>query len=159
MFNLFNEASVLPQGAILIEKKYAKEIVKSSDFKVLLIKCESEFPSTPKRYNVLIGDSIYGLAKILAEKFGDKLDCLTDLKFTECFNKKVADRTLPVNRCIIEGDINSKERSSLSIQFVRVPYDIEEELKLARRNNSPSYEKYELELTKGKYRGKKKLNK
>ncbi len=61
--------------------------------------------------------------------------------------------------CIIEGDIDSKERISLSIQFVRVPYDIEEELKLARRNNSPSYEKYELELTKGKYRGKKKLNK
>lgn len=134
MFNLFNEASVLPQGAILIEKKYAKEIVKSSDFKVLLIKCESEFPSTPKRYNVLIGDSIYGLAKILAEKFGDKLDCLTDLKFTECFNKKVSDRTLPVNRCIIEGDIlNIEQRKSLWRHDLKLSGVILKELKKIQR--------------------------
>lgn len=61
--------------------------------------------------------------------------------------------------CIIEGEIGAKEKNALSIQFIRVPYNIEEELKLARKNNSPSYEKYELELIKGKYRGKEKLNK
>lgn len=114
MFNLFNEASVLPQGAILIEKKYAKEIVKSSDFKVLLIKCESEFPSTPKRYNVLIGDNIFGLAKKLSEKFGDKLDSVTTLKFSECFYSEVEDRSIPVQRFIIESEeISNSQRTEL----------------------------------------------
>ena len=54
--------------------------------------------------------------------------------------------------CIIEGEYNSKQRTSISIQFVRVPYDIEKEIELARKNESPSIEKYILELTKAKYR-------
>ena len=56
--------------------------------------------------------------------------------------------------CIVEGEINSKKRSPLSIQFVRVPYDVDKELKLAKENNVPNFEKYELELLKAKYRGK-----
>ena len=56
--------------------------------------------------------------------------------------------------CIIEGEINCKERKSLSIQFVRVPYNINKELELAKQRNIPSYKKYEMELTKAKYRGK-----
>lgn len=56
--------------------------------------------------------------------------------------------------CIIEGELNCKIRKSLSIQFVRVPYNIDEELYLARKNNSPDYEKYEIELLKAKYREK-----
>ena len=59
--------------------------------------------------------------------------------------------------CIIEGEIDCKERKPLSIQFVRVPYNINEEIELARTNGSPQLEGYILELTKGKYRGKKKL--
>ncbi|MCM1052805.1 MAG: metallophosphatase family protein [Ruminococcus sp.] len=59
--------------------------------------------------------------------------------------------------CVIEGELNSKEKNSLSIQFVRVPYDIQKELELAKKNNSPDYEKYELELLKTKYRGKAKV--
>ena len=58
--------------------------------------------------------------------------------------------------CIIEGEVGAKEKKALSIQFVRVPYDINKELELARKANSPSLEKYELELTKAKYRGKNK---
>lgn len=57
--------------------------------------------------------------------------------------------------CILEGTIDSKEKKPLGIQFVRVPYDIEEELALAKKNNIPGYEQYELELRMGKYRGKK----
>lgn len=56
--------------------------------------------------------------------------------------------------CIIEGEINCKVKKSLSIQFVRVPYDINKELELAKNNNIPGYEKYKEELLKAKYRGK-----
>lgn len=56
--------------------------------------------------------------------------------------------------CIIEGELNSKEKSSLAIQFIRVPYDIEEELEIARNNNIPDYQAYETELRQAKYRGK-----
>lgn len=80
-----------------------------------------------------------------------------EISFPNDYNEDMSEIT-QAHYCVIEGDINSKERSPLSIQFVRVPYDVQKELELARRNNSPSYEKYELELTKGKYRGKKKIN-
>ena len=54
--------------------------------------------------------------------------------------------------CIIEGEYDSKEKSPISIQFLRVPYDIEKEIELARKNESPGLDKYILELTKAKYR-------
>ncbi len=54
--------------------------------------------------------------------------------------------------CIIEGEYDSKEKSPISIQFVRVPYDIEKEIELARKKESPGLDKYILELTKAKYR-------
>lgn len=57
--------------------------------------------------------------------------------------------------CILEGEINSKERKPLSIQFVRVPYLIEQEIALAKENHSPNIESYILELKTTKYRGKK----
>ncbi len=60
--------------------------------------------------------------------------------------------TLQAYYAIIEGEYNSKEQSSLSIQFVRVPYDIEKEIELARKNNSPGLDDYILELTTGTYR-------
>lgn len=56
------------------------------------------------------------------------------------------------NYCILEGELDSKERSSFSIQFVRVPYDIDKELELCRQNNIPDYDLYRLELLKAKYR-------
>ena len=30
--------------------------------------------------------------------------------------------------CILEGEYSSKERSSISVQFIRIPYDIEKEI-------------------------------
>ena len=114
MFNLFNETSILPKDVLNIEKSFAKTIAKSAEFKVLLIKCQSEFPSTPRSYNVLIGDNIFGLAKKLSEKFGDKLDSVTTLKFSECFYSEVEDRSIPVQRFIIESEeISNSQRTEL----------------------------------------------
>ena len=48
----------------------------------------------------------------------------------------------------------AEKKSSLSINFVRVPYDIEKEIEIARKNNIPSLENYILELKTGMYRKK-----
>lgn len=56
--------------------------------------------------------------------------------------------------CIIEGEMDCLERKPISVQFVRVPYNIDEEIELAKKNASPSVEKYIDELKKAKYRGK-----
>ncbi|MCI8383840.1 MAG: metallophosphoesterase family protein [Clostridia bacterium] len=53
--------------------------------------------------------------------------------------------------CIIEGEYNAKERGSISIQFVRIPYDIEKEIELAKEKQIPDLEAYIIELTKAKY--------
>ncbi|MCI8460903.1 MAG: metallophosphoesterase family protein [Bacilli bacterium] len=60
--------------------------------------------------------------------------------------------------CVIEGELNCKTKKSLSIQFVRVPYDINKELEEAKKNDSPDYEIYERELLHAKYRGKEQSN-
>ena len=109
MFNRFNESSVLPKEVILLEKELAKKIVKMAEFKVLLVKCENGISSSPYRYNLMIGDSIYGVAKILVEKFGDDLDEISNLKFSEAFSRSVEDRYLPINRAHIEQEKLSKE--------------------------------------------------
>ena len=57
----------------------------------------------------MIGDSIYGVAKVLVEKFGNDLDEISNLKFSEAFAKTVEDRYLPVNRAHIEQDRLTKE--------------------------------------------------
>lgn len=54
--------------------------------------------------------------------------------------------------CILEGDYGSKQRSSLGIQFIRVPYDIKKEIELAKKNHAPSIDSYIMELTTAKYR-------
>lgn len=69
-------------------------------------------------------------------------------------NEDNMNEMIQAHYCIVEGNLNSKERSSLSINFVRVPYNIEEELMLARNNKTPDYNQYETELLKSKYRGK-----
>lgn len=55
---------------------------------------------------------------------------------------------------IIEGEYQKKEKSkhSLSIQFVKVPYDINKELEMAKNNRVPQIEDYIKELTTAKYR-------
>ncbi len=58
---------------------------------------------------------------------------------------------------ILEGEYDNREKSSLSINFVRVPYDIEKEIEIARKNNIPSLDNYILELKTGIYRKNKKV--
>ncbi len=65
--------------------------------------------------------------------------------------------TLQAYYTILEGEFGQKTgKSSLSIQFVRVPYDINKEIELAKKNNSISIENYILELTTAIYRRNKK---
>lgn len=54
---------------------------------------------------------------------------------------------------VLEGVLDSPEPAPLSIQFVRVPYDVEAELAFAREVGMPDLDAYELELRKGIYRG------
>ena len=109
MFNLFNESSVLPIGVLNIEKDIAKKVIGSTEFKLLCIRCES-IPCTPKKYNILIGDTVYSLAKGLSEKFEEDLDSITMLKFSEAFQKAVESRSLPINRSLIENKAITKRQ-------------------------------------------------
>lgn len=54
---------------------------------------------------------------------------------------------------ILEGVYGSAEEGPFSIQFVRVPYDVETELAVARDMGMPSYPGWESELRHGVYRG------
>ncbi|HGE5782142.1 metallophosphoesterase family protein [Bacillus pseudomycoides] len=54
---------------------------------------------------------------------------------------------------IFEGVYGQKEAASFSIQLVRVPYDIELAIRLAREEEMPEIDAYIQELTTAKYRG------
>ncbi len=54
---------------------------------------------------------------------------------------------------IIEGVYDSTDEAPFSLQFVRVPYDVEEELAVAREMGMPELEEYAVELRHGIYRG------
>lgn len=54
---------------------------------------------------------------------------------------------------IIEGKFQSKEESSMSIQFARVPYDVDLAIDLAKDKKMPDLLPYIQELTTAKYRG------
>ncbi|WP_232696817.1 metallophosphoesterase family protein [Brevibacillus daliensis] len=54
---------------------------------------------------------------------------------------------------IIEGERNSKVPSSFSMTLVRVPYDIDYALQLAKEAQMPEYDAYEKELRTARYRG------
>jgi protein phosphatase len=57
---------------------------------------------------------------------------------------------------ILEGDYNQAEKAVFSIQLVRVPYDIELSIHLAKEAGMPELNEYIQELTTAKYRGLKK---
>ncbi|PFK47656.1 metallophosphatase family protein [Bacillus cereus] len=57
---------------------------------------------------------------------------------------------------IFEGVYNQKEAASFSVQLVRVPYNIERAIQLAKDVNMPELDEYAEELTTAKYRGLKK---
>ncbi|MGG3562959.1 metallophosphoesterase family protein [Neobacillus rhizosphaerae] len=54
---------------------------------------------------------------------------------------------------ILEGEYNQTEKGVFSIQLVRVPYDIELSIQLAREAAMPELAEYIQELTTAKYRG------
>ncbi|WP_413300913.1 metallophosphoesterase family protein [Bacillus sp. 1P10SD] len=54
---------------------------------------------------------------------------------------------------ILEGAYNQTEKGVFSIQLVRVPYDIELSIQLAKEAAMPELEEYIQELTTAKYRG------
>lgn len=54
---------------------------------------------------------------------------------------------------IMEGKYGSRETAPFSIQFIRVPYDIEEAVSIAEKAGMPLADAYALELRSGIYRG------
>ncbi|MCM3176331.1 metallophosphatase family protein [Cytobacillus horneckiae] len=54
---------------------------------------------------------------------------------------------------ILHGAYLSKEPAPFSIEIVRVPYDVEKEIAIAREMGLPNVEAYALELREAKYRG------
>lgn len=55
---------------------------------------------------------------------------------------------------ILNGDYDSQTTAPFSIDFVRLPYDIEAEIENARRVNHPDHEPYAVELRTAVYRGR-----
>lgn len=56
--------------------------------------------------------------------------------------------------CILEGELGSEDCAPLNIQFVRVPYDIEQAVRDALQSGMPSPEGYIVELRTGRYQGR-----
>ncbi|MBD1380387.1 metallophosphoesterase family protein [Metabacillus arenae] len=54
---------------------------------------------------------------------------------------------------ILEGEYHAAEQGPFSIQLVRVPYDIEMSIQIAREMKMPDLDQYIQELTTAKYRG------
>jgi putative phosphoesterase len=55
--------------------------------------------------------------------------------------------------CILEGENSSDWNTPFNLQFVRVPYDIEQEVQTAQQAQVPSLDFYIRELRTGVYRG------
>jgi len=54
---------------------------------------------------------------------------------------------------ILEGDYKSSGEAPFSVEFNRVPYDIEYEIRTARNSGMPDIEPYAIELRTSQYRG------
>lgn len=55
--------------------------------------------------------------------------------------------------CILEGENSGDINQAINIQFVRVPYDIEQEVQVAQQAGVPALELYIREIRTGIYRG------
>lgn len=113
MLNKFKESSHLSSEILKQEIVISQVIVDSEEFNDLVRFYEKNFmKSEPENYNVVIGDYFYGFCQRLADRFGENINLVCDdLKFTECFDKSVIERPIPVARAKIEslGDKISKE--------------------------------------------------
>lgn len=56
---------------------------------------------------------------------------------------------------VMHGIYKSKEEGPFSLEIIRLPYDIDREMEIAKTMNMPEAEAYELELRTAKYRGNK----
>lgn len=56
---------------------------------------------------------------------------------------------------VLTGNYGSPEEELFSVEIVRVPYDIEAEISLARRSGMPDIEPWVVELRTSRYRGRK----
>lgn len=54
---------------------------------------------------------------------------------------------------VLHGEYLSAKPASFSIEIVRIPYDVEKEINIARTLGLPNLEAYALELREAKYRG------
>ena len=97
-------------------------------------------------------DKLYNKTLINVGSIGNSFDTIR--------NDSKDSNTLETTRAyylIIEGEYESKEyNSEISFQFVRVPYDIEKELKDEDKNIEK--ESYRCEIKKGRYRDMTKIN-
>lgn len=59
---------------------------------------------------------------------------------------------------ILTGKLNSRNSGLFSIDFVRMPYDIEQAIEQAERVNVPQVEAYAIELRTAVYRGRQQTN-
>ncbi|WP_346770728.1 metallophosphoesterase family protein [Luteipulveratus flavus] len=89
--------------------------------------------------------------------YGDTHDsfCETDLGLTLFNTGSVGnslDETTPLY-VILEGTLEGPDPAPFSIQFVRVPYDVEAELAASEALGAPEHELYVAELRDGRYRG------
>ncbi len=56
---------------------------------------------------------------------------------------------------VFEGEFDCRDNKGFQINFIRVPYDIELAIKLAKESNMPEIDAYINELRTGRYRGRK----
>ncbi|WP_099355735.1 metallophosphoesterase family protein [Fredinandcohnia onubensis] len=61
--------------------------------------------------------------------------------------------TVHATFAILHGNYQSREVAPFSIEIVRVPYDIEKELRIATEMGVPYFDKYAVELREAVYRG------
>jgi len=75
------------------------------------------------------------------------------------FNTASVGNSLDINQAsYVQLSGNLTENSGeISIEFVRIPYDIQRSISIAKKANMPEWEEYAEELTTCKYRGLKKL--
>mgnify|MGYP004610036381 CR=1 FL=1 len=151
LVRLFHATNVANNKAVLnisdIETKY----------KMFL---PSEYTTSNKVADVIIYghihhpymDKIYNKTLINVGSVGNSIDVIrNDNKDSDVLE------TTKAYYLIVEGEYGSKEyNSEISFQFVKVPYDIEKELKDEYKNIEK--EIYRRELTKGVYRNMNKVN-
>lgn len=74
------------------------------------------------------------------------------------FNTGSVGNPLDINQSsyvILEGDYHSTKPTGFSINFVRVPYDVEEAVRQAEESGMPYLEEFVRELRTARYRGRK----